>query len=108
MGQAEVLKFLEKNPHRWFTAREIAAVLGVSEQAASRCLRVLRRTNSKILVKKIPKKGTRRGGSLLLLYIYRPDGGSPAVEDMDIRPLEALKSFGKPKLRGQTSGGGDG
>ena len=45
MGQQEVYDFLCKNRKKWFTSREISAMLGVSIGSVTMSLKKLRKTN---------------------------------------------------------------
>ncbi|MBN2367430.1 replication/maintenance protein RepL [Candidatus Woesearchaeota archaeon] len=45
MGQQEVYDFLTKNRSKWFTSREISAMLGVSIGSVTMSLKKLRKTN---------------------------------------------------------------
>ena len=45
MGQQEVYDFLTKNRNKWFTSREISAMLGVSIGSVTMSLKKLRKTN---------------------------------------------------------------
>ncbi|MFH1072153.1 MAG: replication/maintenance protein RepL [Nanoarchaeota archaeon] len=45
IGQQEVYDFLCKNRKKWFTSREISAMLGVSIGSVTMSLKKLRKTN---------------------------------------------------------------
>lgn len=76
MGQADVLRLLEKNPGKKFTAVEIAEKLEINVRAAQRALKVLYK-NSEIATEEISKRGSWPGGRPLLLYVYKQNEGSP-------------------------------
>lgn len=52
MGQSDICDFLEANPDRWYTAKEIAEVFGVPTANISKALVSLRRSEY-VLFRKI-------------------------------------------------------
>ena len=65
MGQQDVFNFLQQNPDKWFTVREICKVMGLSHSSVGRALKVLR-IRKDVEFKPIPRLG--KG------YMYRYDG----------------------------------
>jgi DNA-binding MarR family transcriptional regulator len=63
MAQAEVVKFLEKNPTTWFTTQEVANAVGVSRGSATMNLK---RLSDQGVIEK--KRERNEGNYNILLY----------------------------------------
>jgi DNA-binding MarR family transcriptional regulator len=63
MAQAEVVKFLEKNPNKWFTSKEIATVMKLSRSTTTTNLK---RLSDQGVIKK--KRERNEGNYNILLY----------------------------------------
>ena len=65
MGQQDVFNFLQQNPEKWYTVREISTNLGLSQSSVGHSLKMLRIRGD---VGFMRDSGSRKG------YVYRYNG----------------------------------